>query len=309
MLSFKELTKENTGAVLDELSGKPEWRDALEEIVSSFSEYIDENGDTGVAVCVSCGCLLSRIFDMGRYLFIYPIELERCADTEAAIDEVREYAVREEVPLVLCDVPREKIGELLLMIRHANIDCEDEAGESFRVEAKSECSLLSCFPEYEMGDISLVSERDEDAESIAALVKDDEVNEYWGYDFREDIPSERVPDSYFLETARAEFARGVAMTLAIRYKGEFVGECVYYAFDYKGGCEIALRIKRDTWGNKIGSRALRGAIEIAERIGLLNLYTVIDERNTRSIGMVKGEFELTRCEGGRCYFRREICRF
>ncbi len=305
MLSFTELTKENIDSLVERL--KKELGDSpyVAEIVDSFTDYIDDTGDTGVGVCASHGCFIARIFDMGRYVFVYPVEVTECALAEKAADCVREYAVREEVPLVFVDVPREEIAILAALLRHMNVDAEDTDAEAYRIEARSECSLLSEIPEYKDSDIELSRERESDIEKIAALARDAEVNEYWGYDFREDVSSD-VCDYYFFNEAEEEFKRGVAMTLAVRYRGEFVGECVYYAFDYKGGCEIAIRIMKDFWGKKIGSRTLSLAISLAKSIGLLNLYTVIDKRNLRSIGMVEGEFELVKREGGRLYYKREI---
>ena len=309
MLSFKDLTEENKESVTKGLSAglcDPEARELMEDVASSFYELIDENGDTGVAFCVEYGCFLARIFDMGRYIFVYPIPITEGADVFSAVDGVCEYAVRQEVPLVFSDVPREEVLTVVSLIRHANIDSEDVEGESFRIEAKSECSLLSEIPEYDGGEITLGPEGEEDAEKIAQLACNDEVNRYWGFDYRDDIPEGCVLNSYFFDESRAEFERGVSMTLAVRYNGEFVGECVLYAFDYKGGAEIAVRIFPEHWGKKIGTRALRAGIELAKRIGLIRLYTVIDERNTRSKAMVKGEFDVTRVEGGLVYYERDL---
>lgn len=306
MISFTELNRENTDEVINGL--RKALGDALylSELVGSFLDYVDENGDTGVALCASHGCVIARIFDMGRYVFVYPIDLIEDADAQQALECVREYAVREEIPLRIVDVPKEELCEIVGCFRHMNIDAEDVEGELYRLEVKSECSLLSEIPELEDGDIALAAECEADIPKIASLAKDSDVNEYWGYDYREDLTSESVSDSYFFDAARAEFMRGVAMTLAVRYKGEFVGECVFYAFDYLGGCEIAVRVMKEFWGKKIGSRALSLAIELARKIGLSRLYTVIDVKNLRSQNMVRGEFMLVRESDGRLYYQREL---
>ena len=124
----------------------------LSEIVSSFLDLASDE-DIEVGLTVSHKCILARIFDMGRYMFVYPIEMCEESDALSAVEDLREYAVREEIPLVITDIPEECLGDIAVRFSHTVIDRE-AGGESFRLEARSECALLdgNC-PEIEMGEI------------------------------------------------------------------------------------------------------------------------------------------------------------
>ena len=304
MISFEILTAESAEELV--LGGVKNYgfsEDELSEIVSSFLELLSEE-DIEIGLAVSHGCVLARIFDMGRYMFVYPIEMGEGSDAASAIDEIRAYAAFEELPLVITDIPAECLGELAAGFNHTVIDRE-AGGESFRLEARSECALLSgkC-PEITFGDITLRMPTDEDIPYMARLNKDRELNKYWGYDYLSDVGE--VEDSYFIENARHEAEAGVALALSAVCGGKYVGEAVLYAFDYSGGAELAVRILPEHQGRGLGSLCVEAIARLCESIGIDRIIGRADERNIPSRKMVEKTFDMISHEGGIVYYVRKV---
>ena len=286
MLSFKIITKENKDQMIDSLTVG--MADADLEYISEIMDSLLEDSDSEYAVCSSHGCLLVRIFD-GRYSFIYPVAVCEEFDESLAAYSLREYAVKEEIPLVYIDVPREELGNLVPLFRHVNMDAQDEDGQFFTVKIMSEVSLLEEIPCVDMGEITLDKIVEDDDGLYAALCKDKDTNKFWGYDYSAD--KESPENSYFREMAENEFERGVSIALAVRVNGKFVGEASLYAFDLLGGCECAVRILPEYRGRGIATGALSALRHIAEAMGLLNLYATVDVKNVASKSLFEKCFD------------------
>ncbi len=282
MLKFVEITENTTKSEAEVLF--PENGLAL-EIVNSL-DFSDPDVFYGIAEFADC--MLVRIFDCGRYMFLYPIELSEKSDASEALLAMSEYARREEIGFTLTDVPTDEVARILsLGFRHLDVDCEGE--NSYRVRIKTECELASRVPSFELGGL-LASELGEDCLSeYAELCRDEELGRFWGYDYREDNPF--ASDEFFLKEARRGFARGVALTLALEKDGAFVGAVELFAFDGRGECECAVKIARKYQGRGFGSLAIEAAIEAARRLGLVRLSCDVMNENTPSLKMVRKYFE------------------
>lgn len=277
MLSFKILNEENRDEILDRLT--LEMPDADGDYMVEIADSLLENDDCEYGVAASHGCLLIRIFDE-KYYFIYPVAVCEEADESLAAYSVREYAVKEEIPLIFTDVPSDELSNLIPLFRHANVDAQDEDRDSFTVKILSEASIFDSIPTLEFDGVVLDELTENDDVLYASLCKDDETNAFWGYDYSAD--AEDPEDSYFREMAENEFARGVAMTFAVRENNRFVGEASLYAFDLIGGCECAVRILPELRGRGVATRALIALRNLASNMGLVNLYATVDERNEPS---------------------------
>ena len=268
--------------------------DELSVEASDINELLfgfDFDSDAEFAVCAECGCVLVRVFDFGRYSFLYPFEFSEGADAEAAVFAIAEYAMREEIPLVFFDVPKEEVSKILsLGFRHINLDTENEECESFRTEIKSECELLDAVPEVTDGEISLGEICERDIEEYAEISRDESALKFWGYDYREDAPS--ADDEYFFNTARRNPLAGVSLSLAVRLDAEMIGEVEIYAFDRRGGAEFAVRLLPEFRGRGIGKKVLPLVFEMAENIGLLRLRCDVMNENKPSLAFVGREMEL-----------------
>lgn len=284
MISFKVLKEENTEAIICELSKDltEEESETLSEIISSLD--IEDDSDVEFAIATFAHSSIIRVFDLGRYLFLYPYELSDESDISAAINAACDYAVRQEIQIVFSDVP---ISELYRFsgYRHMDIDAEDADAESYRIKINTECSLCEKIPEVDGGRVKLNAIQKEDVAIYAKLCKDENVNKSWGYDYREDVCS--PANEYFYESAAREFASGVAMSMAVRYDGNFAGEAIMYAFDGRGGAEFAIRLFPEYHGMGIGRQAVSLLLKAAESIGLIILRARVMRENTRSLAMMR----------------------
>lgn len=298
MLKFAELENKNAERIARQLFSSDDY--AL-EILQSF-DYSDP--DVSYAVTYSNGCMLVRIFDFGRYMFLYPIELFRDADSDAAVFELSEYVRREELPFVLLDVPAEYISRILeLGFMHLEIDKESD--DSYRVKIKTECELASQNISF-CGDNILLDEfTEEDISDYADLCRDEELNKFWGYDYREDAPD--ASDEYFYAAQKEGRAAGTSMSLAVREKDVLVGEVQYFAFNGRGECEVAVRIARKYQSKGLGSRAMAAAISLAAQMGIKIIFCDVMKENVYSARMMRKFFEETDSEKcDRIRFKLEI---
>lgn len=284
MISFKIIDEKNRNDILKELSLNlaNEEKEMLEEIISGFD--IDADNDIEFGICFYSGCLIIRIFDMGRYLFLFPYAILDNADLHEAIDAVAKYAIREEILLTFTDVPADYLY-CFCGFRHMDIDAEDDNAESYRVKIKRESDLIDEIPEIELGRVKLNALCENDISDYSALCKDKNVNKYWGYDYSEDVsePSDR----YFYENAHLEFAAGTSVSFAIRYGDCFVGEAVIYAFDGKGGAEFAIRLLPEYQGIGLGPEGVKATCEAGRRLGLIRIYSKVIKDNLPSLKMLK----------------------
>lgn len=286
MIFFKILTEQSKDELLASVA---------EVMPSSDGEYVDEiasslleDEECEYALSYSHGCLLIRIFD-GEYQFAYPVAIDDGADELACVSELRAYAVKEEIPLVITDVPAESVGGVVAMFRHLNIDATDPDGECFTVRVMSEISLLDNIPSISAGDIVLDTIAEADDAAYAALSKDRETNAFWGYDYSADEPN--PTDAYFRECAEGELGRGVALALAIRAEGNFVGEATLYAPDLTGGCDSAVRLLPEYRMRGYATMALEALKSLGARMSLLRLHASVDKKNAASLALCRKSFE------------------
>lgn len=292
MIRFYDLREVGAKEIADRL---PLPKKDATEIMEGYTD-----GDADVAISGAFGCLLVRICDGGEYLFSYPYPLTESADESGAVEEVALYALREGLPLVFIDVPRESLPILLMGFRHADVDAEDECADTYRVTVKSECALIKKAPEVTYGEVTLRELRDGDKEAYARICLDAENNKYWGYDFRDDEPD--ADAEYFMSVAKNERALGTAISFAALSDGEFVGEAALYAFDCRGGAEMAIRILPEYQGRGLSGDILNALFEVCRRIGLIRLYAEVFAENKPSIAFCSRHMETISDEGGRVVF-------
>lgn len=264
--------------LINRLSGAGEYSE-VREIVDSFLPLFDEGCEVGFAILSDI--LLVRIFDGEQYVFVYPIALIDGADEREALAELRAYAVKEEIPLVLFDVPEESIDTLEQAFRFVEMHNND--GCIYAV-VKSELSML-CEP-LSMGDgvISLTPLSESDIEVFAEISKNEELNRYWGYDYRKDI--EAPDDEYFYLVSEKGRADGTSLSLGIRFNGLLIGEGCFWGFDLMGSAEIGFRILPEWQSQGFGRRALKLLISLGDEMGLIKLYASVKKENIPSVRLL-----------------------
>ena len=111
--------------------------------------------------------------------------------------------------------------------------------------------------------LRLAPVRDEDAERYALLAGDRERNRWWGYDWREDAPSETPPSEWFLSFARGLFRDKMELPLGIYADGALAGEVVLHRFGYHAEAEIGVRLLPEAEGKGYAAEAVSALCEYA----------------------------------------------
>ncbi len=304
MLSFKPI--ENKGDIEKIAKGFDLPCGASESFADFLALCLEEaeDFDTSIAATFYDGCALIRVFDMGRYYFLPPEKILPQGDVKNAFDAVLEYAKREELPFVFHSVPRDMLSDLLDGVRHADIDAEGPFGDSFCLKIKTECELTEEIFSAEEGDFEIRALENSDASVYKELCTDKELNKYYGYQISDDHPD--MPKEDYIAIANAEFERGVALTLALVYKTRTVGDAIFYAFDGKGGAELAIRILSNMHGKGLGSRFLSLLLDYGRDMGLIRVMAFVKRENLPSVRMCGKFMKKEEVDEGRVKFLAEL---
>ncbi len=87
----------------------------------------------------------------------------------------------------------------------------------------------------------------DDKQKYFELYVDDELNKWWGYDYKDDLVGKATPEWFFdfqnsLKIKQEEFS------FAVKADGKLIGELVLHNFDYYGGVEMGFRFFKDCQG-------------------------------------------------------------
>jgi ribosomal-protein-alanine N-acetyltransferase len=87
-----------------------------------------------------------------------------------------------------------------------------------------------------------------DALEYQRLYLDDDLNKWWGYDYREDLGDKEPTKEYFLRFQQSLKDKKEEYSLAVKKDGVMVGELVLHNFDESGGVEIGFRFFKECHG-------------------------------------------------------------
>ena len=251
-----------------------------------------EPQDSDVAIAHFEGERIERIYSGGEYSF-------SVCSIPAAL-AVYEYTRKEEIPLVYVGLPCEYLGELLCHFAHADVDALDAKRGFYKIAVKSEAELLAEPPTLVGDGATLSPITRDDIPDYFRLCTDEDTNKYWNYNYKDDNPE--ADGEWFFDEQERDFARGAALTLAVRHEGRFIGEATLYGFDLRGGAYIALRLLPEYRGRGLGSAALDVIFMLGERIGLVRLFAEVIEDNTPSLMLFSSYMDEVKREGGRVFF-------
>lgn len=289
-LSFKPFSPEEYDGFISNLS------DFEPSELHGVFDTLCEQHSYGIESAISSfsGCVLVRLFD-GEYKFPYPIAMTEYADELEAVMALRDYAVKEEIPLIICDIPTDAVDAISHLFKSPSFYAEDADGEFLTMHAQTPIAHLGRFKKKREGKISLGALRRTDAAAYYRLLTDKETNRFWGYDFTDDYPC--ATPAELIAIAKGEIKNTTALPLAIRLGGRFIGEAILYAFDLSGGCECALRIKAEKRGHGYGTIALSLLVKTAKELGIENLYATVNENNESSVKLFKKAFTYCTKDG------------
>lgn len=279
---------------------------ALSEAEANVAlEYVSDDCDFGeFEVCFAyChGALMLKYYseDAG-YHFEAPIALSEKCDYSLAYMEISEYCKMQGVPEIVVGVPREHKDMMLRGAKKYEF-AEDDDG-SLVIEVFTECMLSEELPEILWDDVYLGEFAMSYASEYEKLVKNVNLNRYFGYNLTDDIPNGSGVD--FINFVRSEFDKSESMTFAATVMTDggdnlFVGEGTLYAFDGRAGASLSFRVIPKHHGRGFGKKIFMALCGIASKIGVDTLFAEVMKDNAPSLRILS-EYSEPQCFDGEKY--------
>ena len=146
-----------------------------------------------------------------------------------------------------------------------------------------------------------------DKERYFDLYMDDDLNKWWGYDYREDLGGETPSPDYFFSFQQKLKDKKEEYALAVKKDGVMVGELVLHNFDYFGGVEIGFRFFRESQGKGYATKSASALMEYAKTtLGATKLKTRCFKENIPSFNLIgRLGFNKVKEDETHYYFEKE----
>ncbi len=159
--------------------------------------------------------------------------------------------------------------------------------DKYNIAVKRTFDSLSELPVIRTDRLVLKEIADEDAAAFAAMDKDDELNRYWGANWRDYAPK-NPSDKWFLKDIRSDFKKKRELPLGIYFENALVGEVVLHRFGYQSEAEIGMRVMRPWQGRGFAREALLGLMEYGFcKLGLERIEACAYKENAPSVYALK----------------------
>lgn len=159
--------------------------------------------------------------------------------------------------------------------------------DKYNIAVKRTFDSLSELPVIRTDRLVLKEVADEDAAAFAAMDKDDELNRYWGANWRDYAPK-NPSDKWFLKDIRSDFKKKRELPLGIYFENSLVGEVVLHRFGYQSEAEIGMRVMRPWQGRGFAREALLGLMEYGFcKLGLERIEACAYKENAPSVYALK----------------------
>lgn len=181
--------------------------------------------------------------------------------------------------------------------------------QPIEVKEKNVVSVRTLFDKI-VSPIKLTTERltvsdilKEDAEDYYRLYMDDELNKYWGYDYREDLKGENPSPKYFYDFMTGLKEKKEEYSLAVRKEGKMIGELVLHNFDFEGGVEIGYRIFKEHQRKGYAKESAKALISYAfDFLKAKTVKTRCCKPNVASRSLIKSLGFINSREDENCYY-------
>ncbi len=154
---------------------------------------------------------------------------------------------------------------------------------------KNNLDLLDEIPNLEVNEkISLSKILESDKKDYFDLYTDDDLNKYWGYDYKTDLNGEKPSLDYFYNMVQEDFLNKKWFSFAIKKDNKLIGEITLGELNNNNECEIGYRIKKSEQKQGFTYESLRAIIEfLHNKIGLFAINAKSYLENIASINLLR----------------------
>ncbi len=142
-----------------------------------------------------------------------------------------------------------------------------EIRHKYLVKVDTSYALLDEHIEIKTDRLTLKELEDNDKNAYFSLYTDEDVNKYYGYDYREDIGDNQPSPQYFFAFQQGLKDKREEYSLAVKIGDVLIGEVVLYNADFLGGIEIGFRFFREYQGQGYAYEATGAVIDYLKTRG------------------------------------------
>lgn len=155
--------------------------------------------------------------------------------------------------------------------------------------------------------LTITDIREEDAEAYYELYTDEEINKFYGYDYREDYKGEGTPEKdYFIDFMNSLKSKKEEYSVAVRLDNKMIGEIVFYNFGYFAEVEIGFRFFKDYRKKGYATESVCAALEYLKGINAKTVFARAFKENSPSFKLLKREGFIKVSETETQFFYRKV---
>ena len=161
------------------------------------------------------------------------------------------------------------------------------------IRQKNTVTVFTLFDKI-VAPIKLVTERltieditDNDKQAYFNLYTDDELNKWWGYDYREDLGDNDITPDYFISFMTGLKEKKEEYSFAVKLDGKMIGELVAHNFGYYADVEIGFRFFKEFQGKGYAKESCLGLIEYLKGIGAKTIKSRCYKENIPSRRLIE----------------------
>ena len=119
------------------------------------------------------------------------------------------------------------------------------------------------------------------------LYTDDELNKWWGYDYKEDLGDNQVSPDYFISFMNSLKEKKEEYSLAVKLNGKMIGELVVHNFGYFADVEIGFRFFESFQGKGYAKESASALIEYLKTLGAKTIKSRCYKENLPSKRLIE----------------------
>ena len=148
-----------------------------------------------------------------------------------------------------------------------------------------------------------------DRERYKALYLDDELNKWWGYDYREDLGDKEPTAEYFFNFQKELKEKKEEYSFAVKKDNLLIGELVLHNFDDDGGVEMGFRFFKECHGKGYAIESASALKEYAFSVlGAKRLKSRCFKENVQSRKLIE-RLGLKMCDQNQTHYFFELIKY